>query len=140
MISQRNISLKELNSVELPSARFVELERDIVKIIYKDSGEEIDLEQAKSHTETLFELRNGKPCHIILCFLEAEVVFSNAARDYFARDSQHSSIRLSQAIIIEGLAQKIVANFYKSFHKPDCPVELFSNLRDAVNWTLSLEK
>lgn len=140
MISQKNIGLKELNSVELDSAMFVEMECDIVKVIYKDTGEEIDLAQARKHTETILKLRNGRPCHIILCFLKSQVVFSNAARDYFAKDSSHSAIRLSQAIIIEGLAQKIVANFYKTFHKPDCPVELFSDLPAAINWTLSLDK
>lgn len=140
MINQKDIGLKELKSTELPTARFVELERDIVLIIYKDHSEEVDLENAKTHTDTIYKLRNGKPCHIILCFLEGQVVFSNAARDYFAQNERHSAIRLSQAIIIEGLAQKIVANFYKTFHKPSGPVELFSNLPEAIKWTLSLEK
>lgn len=138
MIDQKNIGLKELNSVDLPSAKFVELEHDIVKIVYKITDDEFGLDDAVTHTQTLYRLRNGKPCHIILCFLNAQVVFSNTARDYFAKNPHHSAIRLSQAIIIEGLAQKIVANFYKSFHKPDCPVELFSDLPSAINWTLSL--
>ncbi|NEN25826.1 hypothetical protein G3O08_20255 [Cryomorpha ignava] len=140
MINQKNIGLKELHCAELPSAKFVELERDIVIVIYKDISDEFGLEHARKHTETIYKLRNDKPCHIILYFLKTQVVFSNAARDYFAKDLRHSAIRLSQAIIIEGLAQKIVANFYKTFHKPDCPVELFSDLPTAINWTLSLEK
>ena len=138
MINHKDISLKELKSVELPSAKFSELENDIVLIVYKDSPDEIDLVDAKQHTETIYEMRDGRPCHIILCFLKAQVVFSNAAREYFARNPKHSAIRLSQAFIIEGLAQKIVANFYKTFHKPDCPVELFADLPSALKWTLSL--
>lgn len=138
MMEEKNIGLKELNYVELPSAKFVELEHDIVKVIYKTPTDEIGLDDAQKHTEALYNLRKGKPCHLILCFLKTEVVFSNEARDYFAKDPRHSAIRLSQAFIIEGLAQKIVANFYKTFHKPDCPVNFFSNLPDALKWTLSL--
>lgn len=140
MLNEMNIGLKELTSAELPTARFSVLENDIVLIVYKDSADEIDLKTAKNHTEVIYNLRDGKPCHIILCFLEAHVVFSNTAREYFAQNARHSAIRLSQAFIIGGLAQKIVANFYKTFHKPSCPVELFSDLPSAIKWTLSLEK
>lgn len=139
MANENHSDLIELRSVELPTAKLVEMECDIVKIFYTNFDDEIDLETAKDHTSTICELRNNKPCHIILSFLGVNVVFSNEARDHFATDSNYSAIRLSQAIIIEGLAQKIVANFYKSFHKPSCPVEFFSNEKDAVEWTLSLQ-
>lgn len=131
--------LIELRVVELPTATFIEMERDIVKILYKDVDDEIDLETAKEHTKAICELRHNKPCYIILNFLNVNVVFSNRARDHFASDPTYSAIRISQAMVIEGLAQKIVANFYKSFHKPNCPVEFFSNEEDAIEWTLSLQ-
>lgn len=139
MASQKEPNLIELRTVELTAATFVEMDRDIIKIYYKDLGDEIDLEIARKHTKAICDLRNQKPCHIILNFLGVNVVFSNQARDHFATDPQYAAIRLSQAMIIEGLAQKIVANFYKSFHKPSCPLEFFSNEKDAVSWTLSLQ-
>lgn len=139
MTSQRHPELIELRTLELPTATLVELERDIVKVLYNDVDDEIDLESAKEHTDAICQLRNNKPCNIILNFLDVNVVFSNEARDHFATDPKYSAIRLSQAMVIEGLAQKIVANFYKSFHKPNCPVEFFSNEKDALEWTLSLQ-
>lgn len=139
MANQKQTNLIELRTVEMPAATFVEMERDIIKIYYKDSGDEIDLDTAKEHTKAICKLRNSKPCHIILNFLGVDVIFSNQARDHFAADPTYSAIRLSQAMVIEGLAQKIVANFYKSFHKPSCPIEFFSNEKDAVEWTLSLQ-
>lgn len=138
MANQNHPDLIELRKVELPTATLVEMERDIIKIYYKDIDEEMDLEAALGHTTAICELRNNKPCHIILNFLNVNVVFSNQARDHFATDPTYSAIRLSQAMVIEGLAQKIVANFYKSFHKPNCPVEFFSTEEDALEWTLSL--
>ena len=138
MANQKQPHLMELRTVELPTATIVEMDRDIVKVYYKDIGEEIDLETAKDHTEAICKMRGNRPCHIILNFLDVNVVFSNQARDHFASDPSYSAVRLSQAMIIEGLAQKIVANFYRSFHKPNCPVEFFSNEKDAVEWTRSL--
>lgn len=136
-----NISgIKELGMIELPSATLIEVEHDIVMVHYKDVDEEIDVEEAKKHTEAIYELRAGKPCHLIINFLEVEVPFTNAARDYFAHNERHSAIRISQAIVIDGLAQKIVANFYKTFNKPNCPVELFQNEADALKWSISLDK
>ena len=138
MANINHTELMELRTLELPTATIVEMERDIVKILYKDLDDEMDIEAAKEHTNAICDLRNNKPCHIILNFLNVNVVFSNQARDHFASDPKYSAIRLSQAMVIEGLAQKIVANFYRSFHKPNCPVEFFSNENDAVEWTLSL--
>ncbi len=136
-----NISaFNELGLIELPSANIVELDQDIVIIYYKEVEEEIDIEEARKHTEAIYELRDGKPCSLIINFLEVQVLFTNAAREYFAHNERHSAIRLSQAIVIDGLAQKLVANFYKTFNKPNCPVELFSNEADALKWSLSIRK
>lgn len=139
MESQNSARLIELQKIELEIATLIELERDIVKIYYKDIDREIDLNMARNQTKAICEMRNDKPCYIILNFLGVDVVFSNSARDHFATDPAYAAIRLSQALIIDGLAQKIVANFYKSFHKPSCPVEIFSNEVDAIRWTLSLQ-
>ena len=82
---------------------------------------------------------DNKPLWVIDgIILEDMVNISNEARDYFAHNKAHSKLRLSQAIVIDGLAQKIVGNFYKNFHRPACPVELFSNEEDAIKWIRSL--
>lgn len=139
MESQDSAGLIELQKIELEIATLIELERDIVKIYYKEVDKEIDYDMAQKQTKAICEMRQNKPCYIILNFSGVDVVFSNRARDHFATDPAYAAIRLSQALIIDGLAQKIVANFYKSFHKPSCPVEIFSNERDAILWTLSLQ-
>lgn len=140
MVNQGNIELKELRRIEVEIATLVEMDHDIVKIYYKELNQEIDLRMAREQTQAICKLRNHKPSYIILNFLDIEVVFSNKARDHFATDPEYASVRLSQAIIYKGLAQKMVANFYKSYHKPTCPVGLFSNEKDAIVWTLSLQR
>lgn len=130
--------IHERKVISLPSAKITELEDDIVLVQYTDFGEEIDVKEAKAHSAAIEQLRNGRPCHLIINFLDSDVNISNQARDYFAHNKRHSKLRLSQAIVINGLAQKIVGNFYKNFHRPDCPVELFTTQADAIKWIRSL--
>lgn len=133
-----NNGINERKVIDLPSAVISELDDNIVRIRYKESGEEIELKQAKQHTVAIAKLQNGRPCHLIINFLNSQIIISNEARNYFAHNKRHAELRLSQAIVIDGLAQKIVGNFYKNFHRPDCPVELFSNEEDAIKWIHSL--
>lgn len=138
MIDEKGIS--EDYAIDLPSARIARLSDTISRIKYKEFDEEFDRENAKTHTETLRKVQDGKPCYVIINFLNSNVLITNDARDYFAHDERHTRLLLAQAIVIDGLAQKIVANFYKNFHDPDCPVELFSNETDAIEWIQSLQE
>lgn len=134
----KNNGIHERKVIELPSAKISELDDHIVRISYKELSDEIDLKEAKAHTAAIEKIRKGRPCHLLINFLQSTVNISNQARNYFAHNKAHSKLRLSQAIVIDGLAQKIVGNFYKNFHRPDCPVELFTNEEDAIKWIRSI--
>lgn len=134
----KNKTIHELKFIDLPSAIISEMDDAIVRIFYKEHVDEIDLKEAKAHTAAIEQIRNGRPCHLLINFLQSTANISNQARNYFAHNKAHSKLRLSQAIVIDGLAQKIVGNFYKNFHRPDCPVELFSNEEDAIKWIHSI--
>jgi hypothetical protein len=101
--------------------------------------DEITLAQAERHTKTLGELDGGFPKHLIIDFRGTEVSFSNEAREYFARNQQHREKRKSQAIVIDTLAQRLVANFYLKFNRPDCPVSIFQTIDQALNWVKGLD-
>lgn len=128
-----------LKSSELPTATFYLLEDDVVWIRYKELEDEFDLAQAKKHTQALEALNNGCPVHLVIDFRDLDIAFSREARAYFANSDGHSSVRASQAIILSGLAHKIVANFYIKFNKPSCPARIFSDPEDALGWVRNLK-
>ena len=132
--------IHECDVIDLPSARISIINDDILRIWYKSQKEDLTLEQARRHTNAMKELQNGQPFYVMISFLGANVNISNEARDYFAHNSRHAQLRLCQAIVVEGLAQKIVANFYKNFHRPDCPVKVFTTEADALQWINRLRK
>lgn len=139
MIDQAFSNYRELDSIDLRTATFVKLEGDMIWVKYKPIDEEFTVEDAKKHSEALSELDGGVAKHLIIDFRGVEVNFSNEAREYFAKSQDHSSLRKSQALIIDSLAHKLVANFYKKFNKPDCPVMIFNSPKDAVEWIESLK-
>lgn len=130
--------LNQLNEIELGTAYFLKLEYDIVWIRYKQLEDEFGLEDAKKHSEALSKINDGKPVHLIIDFRDLNFSFSNDAREYFARSEEHSSVRLSQALILSSLAHRIVGNFYLKFNKPNCPARIFSKPVDAVEWIREL--
>lgn len=132
-----NIELLEVNDIELPWVTFSLLERDILYLRFRPFEDEIDLEKARKHSKAVSDLLGGGSAHFVLNFQGTHIVFSNEARDYFASDANHTNRRKSQAIVIDNLAHKIVANFYLRFNKPKGPTRIFEDLEEAFKWTLS---
>ncbi len=131
--------LPQLDTYELPTAHFVRLENHIVWVRYKALDDEVTIEQARKHTEAINLLGGGQPMHVIIDFRDIALTFSNEARAYFASDEQHSALRLSQALILDSLAQRIVGNFYLKFNRPNCPARIFARPEEAVKWIRSLK-
>lgn len=125
--------------IDLPTAELIRLDDGVVWICYKDVEDEITVEQAQATSEALERITGGAPVHLIIDFRGTNVAFSNEAREYFAKSAKHSKVRKSQALIIEGLGHKIVANFYMNFNRPNCPVSLFTDPKEALAWTRELQ-
>lgn len=125
--------------IDLPFAELINLSDNIVWIRYKDYGEEIGIAQAKMSSAALSRLTGVKQVHLIIDFRGTHIAFTNEARDFFARSDSHSKKRNSQALIIEGLPHKLVANFYMKFNRPNCPVAVFEDPQKALDWTRRLE-
>ncbi len=138
MVNQKIPFGKEIDSIDLPTATFTKLEGDVIWVRYKPFEEEFGLEEAKNHTAALHSLDQGIPKHIVIDFRGVDVQFTNEARDYFAKAQAHEEMRKSQALVIDSLAHKLVANFYMRSNKPTCPVAIFENPKEAWDWVQSL--
>ncbi len=128
-----NIQIAE--SVDLPFASYILLADNIVWVRYKTYDKEIGLEEAIQSTDAVSRLTRDLPVSIIIDVRGCYINFSNEAREYFARDANYTEKRKSQALVIDGLAHKLVANFYMRFNRPTCPVAVFENPQEALEWT-----
>jgi hypothetical protein len=52
----------------------------------------------------------------------------------WAADPSGNNFTIADAFVIQSMAQKMIGNFYLTFHKPVKPTKLFTNVEDALKW------
>lgn len=60
-------------------------------------------------------------------------------REWAASPSNNSYTQVD-AIVINGFAQKLLADFYIRFNKPVKPTRFFSTVKDAMNWIEEMQR
>lgn len=55
----------------------------------------------------------------------------------WASDPEGNTRTIADAIVLKGMDQKLIADFYLKFNTPIKPTKLFNNLNDAVDWLLT---
>lgn len=58
----------------------------------------------------------------------------------WAADKEGNFNTITDAIVINSLPQKILADFYMFFNKPIMPTKVFFSLEKSVEWTLDIKK
>lgn len=92
-----------------------------------------ELEDAIEVNTLIYNLVEGKP-FLSLVVSNRYGSISTEAREFFAKDPKTQNIRLAEAFIVTNLPMRILANFYKQFHKPSNPIKFFKNKEEAINW------
>ena len=54
----------------------------------------------------------------------------------FVNNEQLNSIRKCQAILLNSLGHRILANFVVKIIKPKYPIKIFTDKTEAINWLL----
>jgi hypothetical protein len=94
----------------------------------------IDLDAAKIHADIILDLCNGYRYPVILDGRNVTANISHEARKFISGHEPVIRVRSAQAILVNNIPTRLLANFYLKFHKPKHPVKIFSNLEDAERW------
>jgi hypothetical protein len=121
--------------IETKLSYITKLDSDVVRVeVRKDIEAELeDLEENYKAYQSLFT-------HKKLYFL---VVFNKGAntslevRNKFA-SKQRSSFKIAEAIVVESMSHKLIANFVLKVQKPTHRMQVFNNEPDALNWLLKV--
>lgn len=95
---------------------------------------EIDLEMATLIQETARKL-TGNDRYRSLVTMEGNVSISSEGRAVGATEESTKNL-IAQAIVVTGLATRLLGNFFIRFNKPASPTELFSTREQAIEWLL----
>jgi hypothetical protein len=94
----------------------------------------IELEDAKVLTAMAIDLCSGRSYPFITSILGKTIRISNEAREYFASYPPLVRLRTCQAILVDNMPGKLLANFFIKFHKPTEATRVFTKLDDALEW------
>lgn len=96
-----------------------------------------DLSEGKNMINVFSTLKTKAKC-LVLVVAANDAVFNKENRDYVSSD-EVSEIIAAEAVVINGLAAKIMLNGYLRINKPNRPSKFFNSETDAVNWLKQFE-
>jgi len=134
MVKSIDKDFEFIDQVDSDRAVITRYAPNILYVKYKPGDDELDISFARDQTMRVNKLCAGEPHHIITDFTDTFINFSPEAREFFAENESHNELRLSQVIIINSLAHKLVANFYMRFNKPKSPTVIVNSLEQALNY------
>ncbi|PCJ87568.1 MAG: hypothetical protein COA57_04595 [Flavobacteriales bacterium] len=105
----------------------------ILYVKYHEDAE-IELEDAKKHIATAIQLSNGKPVPVLINAKGVNSNMSPEARKYFSESEDTRKYRKVLAVVVDSLANRLVANFFISFNKPSEPTKVFNDKGKAIEW------
>ena len=121
--------IKDIRKVDLSSSTLYFLEGNIVVIYLKDN-KEVDLKAAKEQYRAIGEVLTNEGCSI-LTVPGIGTTITKEVRDFIQRFPSNT---IAEAIVVDNLAHRIVANFISKFNRPGKQVKLFSDEKKAIKW------
>jgi hypothetical protein len=107
------------------------LNNQIIQIHLK-SNQEIELTDAHEILAAMGELSKGKKFPV---FIEAgEFISINQDVRSFSASQEGNIYTLADAIAVDSLAQKLLANFYIKNDHPIVPSKIFTDKMEALQW------
>jgi hypothetical protein len=120
-------------SIELEKC-FLHLLEDGYTILRAKDKVEFDLDDAIEVDDITFDFVEGKPFVTLVDARNIRSSMSHEARNHFATNKKITDIRKAQAIVVNNLHTKLIANFYMNFHRPANPIKIFNDYDKADKW------
>lgn len=99
---------------------------------------EFEIKDFHQLMDAAFEIGKGKKFYNIINV--GEYTTPNHEARVASSSIEGSIYKLADAFIIHSIPQKIIANFYLSFHKPAVPTKFFTSLENAKDWLDQIKK
>jgi hypothetical protein len=91
-------------------------------------------EEAIEIAESIEKICGGKAHCILTDTLGVVGQVEPLAREILSSHAGFSKIRKAEAFVVESLANRLVANFYIRFNRPNNPTKIFNKFEKALDW------
>lgn len=117
--------------IQLKKIRIQVIEEGIIENYFL-SGESIEVDDFKELKLANLELMCNKP-YTVLVSAEELTSFTSEAREFVA-SKEYVGVTIAKALLISGLGQRIIGNFYMKVNKPYIKTRLFTDRQKAIDW------
>jgi hypothetical protein len=107
------------------------MEPGIIEIIFT-GHETIDVEDIKELRRVNLKLTEEKP-YTVLVEAEQLATFTREVRELLA-SKEFMGRTYAKALVFDGLAQRLMGNFYLHVNKPHIKTRLFNDRNKAIEW------
>lgn len=104
----------------------------IIRVLFKKNIE-IGPPVLKDLFEKFNEIIEGVSYPYIYFAEDGSVIFTTEGNAY-SKQNQHLFPKICNAFVTKSLAQRLIANFYLKFNKPENPSKLFTSHDEAERW------
>lgn len=126
-----------VKEIDLEKSVITLYDNRIVKIRFKDMVD-FNLEDAIEANRTMYDFAEGNPFLSLVDTINVRSQMSTQAMAHFAKDPLTKGVRIAEAIVVDSLHNRILANFYIKFVKSHNPVKVFNNMDKAIAWLLDV--
>lgn len=118
---------------ETYSATLTFEESKILLVKFKD-GVEVDLDEMIQLVDVSLEMVNNSNFFLLVDARNILSSMNHKAREYITNHKEYNNLNIAQAIIVNNMPIKILANFYIKFYKQENPVKMFNNYDEGKTW------
>lgn len=123
-----------MNEIELNSAN-ISLDRDRVLLIKFKSGADVDIEETKKIMNLSAEMVDKKRFYVLVDARDIFVSVDHKSRKYMA-EHEVNKYNIAQAMVVNNMPVRMIANFYLRFYKHAYPMKVFKNINKARAWLM----
>lgn len=124
--------LSNMNEFELESAHISLDEERVLFIKFKD-GADVDIEETKKIMSYSADMIDEKPFYVLIDARDMFVNVDHESRKYMA-EHEVNKFNMAQAMVVNRMPVRILANFYLKFYKHKYPMKVFKDLVAAREW------
>lgn len=121
---------------ELYSATIAFDASQILLVTFKNNVE-VDLEEMIKLVDVSLEMVKNTPFYLLVDARNILSTISHEAREYITKHEEYGRLNIAQAIIVNNMPIKILANFYMKFYKQPNPVRMFGDILEGRTWLLT---
>lgn len=122
-----------IDIIETEKAEISLLERQIIRLRFKPNVE-FKLKDALEVDEAFKVFSGGIPYKSLVDGRDIFGHITKEAKQHFADNSPLRDLRMAEALVVNHLANRLIAKVYTMVHKPNNPVEVFTDFGQAMAW------